>query len=220
MLGTRDIRRDPDIRWRRQPADLERFAGDQLALLLRAADVVRPGGRVVYATCSSEPDENETVVDAFLDRRPDFTLHDLRLDPSGPLTPLLDPAGRLRPGPSPTASRRFSPRRWSGASPTNAHCRGSWYDPVFMPLVSGRVWSLGKILLLIAALAATFLLFAGVAVRVALRAREVQVPRLTGHTVNEATQALSDLGLTSSLRARFGHPRSRLRRLRKSSHPK
>jgi 16S rRNA (cytosine967-C5)-methyltransferase len=96
-LGT--IRRDPDIRWRRQPADLERFAGDQLALLLRAADVVRSGGRLVYATCSSEADENEAVVDAFLERRPDFMVRDLRLDPPGPLTPLLDQAGRLRTWP-------------------------------------------------------------------------------------------------------------------------
>lgn len=59
-----------------------------------------------------------------------------------------------------------------------------------------RVWSLGKLLLLTGALAGTFLLFAGVAMRVALRAREVQVPSLVGSTVNTASQALADLGLS------------------------
>jgi serine/threonine-protein kinase len=63
-----------------------------------------------------------------------------------------------------------------------------------MPLGT-RVWSLGKLLILIGALAATFLVFAGVAMRVALRAREVEVPPLVGRTVNEASQALADLGL-------------------------
>jgi serine/threonine-protein kinase len=63
-----------------------------------------------------------------------------------------------------------------------------------MPLGT-RVWSLGKLLILIGALAATFLVFAGVAMRVALRAREVEVPPLVGRSVNEASQALADLGL-------------------------
>jgi serine/threonine-protein kinase len=59
-----------------------------------------------------------------------------------------------------------------------------------------RVWSVGRLLLLAAALGATFLLFFGVALRVALRAREVQVPPLVGTTVSEATQSLGALGLT------------------------
>jgi serine/threonine-protein kinase len=62
-----------------------------------------------------------------------------------------------------------------------------------------RVWGLGKFLVLVGALAATFFVFAGVAMRVALRAREVQVPQLVGTTVNEASQALGDLGLTLRL---------------------
>ena len=63
-LGT--LRRDPDIRWRRHPRDLTAFAEAQRAMLSNAADVVAPGGRLVYATCSSEPEENEEVVAAFL----------------------------------------------------------------------------------------------------------------------------------------------------------
>jgi len=70
-LGT--VRRDPDIRWRRLPEDLSRFAGAQRELVARAADLVTPGGRLLYATCSSEPEENEDVVASFLRERPEFT---------------------------------------------------------------------------------------------------------------------------------------------------
>lgn len=59
-----------------------------------------------------------------------------------------------------------------------------------------RVLSLGKLLLLVGALAATYVLFAGLAMRVALRTREVQVPDLVGRGVKEATQSLGSLGLT------------------------
>jgi serine/threonine-protein kinase len=64
-----------------------------------------------------------------------------------------------------------------------------------MPSRSG-VWSVGRLLLLAAALGGTFLLFFGVALRVALRARVVQVPTLVGKTVNDASQTLGGLGLT------------------------
>jgi 16S rRNA (cytosine967-C5)-methyltransferase len=70
-LGT--IRRDPDIRWRRDPAELPAFAAAQRTLLERAADLVRAGGRIIYSTCSSEPDENDEVVSAFLAGRADFS---------------------------------------------------------------------------------------------------------------------------------------------------
>lgn len=69
-LGT--IRRDPDIRWRRQPGDLRGFAAAQLALLSRAAELIKPNGRILYSTCSSEPEENEQVVAAFLAAHPAF----------------------------------------------------------------------------------------------------------------------------------------------------
>jgi 16S rRNA (cytosine967-C5)-methyltransferase len=71
-LGT--LRRDPDIRWSRQPSDLGRLAASQLTLLLRTAPLVRPGGQLIYATCSSEPDENESVVSAFLADAHQFAL--------------------------------------------------------------------------------------------------------------------------------------------------
>ena len=70
-LGT--VRRDPDIRWRRSPEDLPRFAAAQSHLLDRACDLVRPGGTLIYSTCSSEPDENEDVVAAFLGTHAHFS---------------------------------------------------------------------------------------------------------------------------------------------------
>jgi len=93
-LGT--IRRDPDIRWRRHERDLTALAADQVGLLDRAASVVRAGGRLIYATCSSEPEENEAVVDAFLSRHPEFAPVDLREDAAPLLQPVLDDRGMLR----------------------------------------------------------------------------------------------------------------------------
>ena len=69
-LGT--VRRDPDIKWRRSADDLAGFAATQLALLHRAADHLKHGGVLIYATCSSEPEENDDVVTAFLRERGDF----------------------------------------------------------------------------------------------------------------------------------------------------
>ena len=90
-LGT--IRRDPDIRWRRTEVELGSLASAQQEMLERASTLVRSGGRIIYATCSSEPDENEAVVDAFLASHPDFTL-----ESSGPpsLAAVLDARGFLR----------------------------------------------------------------------------------------------------------------------------
>jgi 16S rRNA (cytosine967-C5)-methyltransferase len=71
-LGT--LRRDPDIKWSRQEADLPIFAEQQIRMLTEAARAVRPGGHLIYATCSSEPDENEAVVDGFLATAPGFAV--------------------------------------------------------------------------------------------------------------------------------------------------
>ena len=60
------LRRDPDIRWRRAEDDLPSLAAAQLVMLQHASEAVAEGGRLIYATCSSEPEENESVADAFL----------------------------------------------------------------------------------------------------------------------------------------------------------
>jgi len=93
-LGT--VRRDPDIRWRRNEDELAGLARTQAALLTEAATAVRPGGRLVYATCSSEPEENEDVVDTFLRTHPDYEVVDLRTHGNERLAPLVDERGMLR----------------------------------------------------------------------------------------------------------------------------
>ena len=98
-LGT--VRRDPDIRWRRREEELAGLARDQIALLMRASRVVRDGGgRLIYATCSSEPEENDGVVDAFLDARNDFTRLDLRHHGHRLLAPFIDERGQFRTSPA------------------------------------------------------------------------------------------------------------------------
>jgi 16S rRNA (cytosine967-C5)-methyltransferase len=93
-LGT--LRRDPDIRWRRTEADLPALAATQTAMLGHAADTVRTGGRLVYATCSSEPEENESVAELFLATHADFSPVDARsVAPSLPAA-VVDSQGHLR----------------------------------------------------------------------------------------------------------------------------
>jgi 16S rRNA (cytosine967-C5)-methyltransferase len=98
-LGT--VRRDPDVKWKRSPEDLTRFASMQIDLLTRAARVVRPGGRLVYSTCSSEPEENEAVVAAFLTVANDFAVNRLEnaTDIRDTIRALATPEGYLRTDP-------------------------------------------------------------------------------------------------------------------------
>lgn len=97
-LGT--VRRDPDIRWRRREDDLPSLARDQAALLTRAAGVVRPGGRLVYATCSSEPEENDDVIAAFTAASGDFRLADLGATAHPAIAPFVDRHGLFRTTPA------------------------------------------------------------------------------------------------------------------------
>ncbi|MCY1033211.1 RsmB/NOP family class I SAM-dependent RNA methyltransferase [Corallococcus sp. BB11-1] len=68
------LRRGPDLRFRLTPDVLSRFIPTQRDILAQAADAVRPGGRVVYATCTVNRAENQDVVADFLRARPDFRL--------------------------------------------------------------------------------------------------------------------------------------------------
>jgi 16S rRNA (cytosine967-C5)-methyltransferase len=96
-LGT--LRRDPDIRWRRHETDLPGLAAAELTMLQHAAAVVAPGGRLIYATCSSEPEENEGIADAFLATTPGFRpLHAAEANARLPET-LVDAKGHLRTQP-------------------------------------------------------------------------------------------------------------------------
>lgn len=68
------LRRRLDLRWRLRPQEITRLRQTQLALLEEAAPAVRPGGRLVYSTCSLEPEENHGVVEAFRAAHPEFNL--------------------------------------------------------------------------------------------------------------------------------------------------
>lgn len=78
------IRRHPEGKWWRSPDDVTRIARTQSAILSRVARLVSPGGVVVYSTCSTTREENESVVESFLARHPDFFM-------DYPETPLLGP---------------------------------------------------------------------------------------------------------------------------------
>ncbi|MFA7279191.1 MAG: RsmB/NOP family class I SAM-dependent RNA methyltransferase [Sterolibacterium sp.] len=69
-LGT--LRRNPDLKWRQTPQSIAELILKQRSILAGAARLLKPGGRLVYATCSILREENESVVDDFLDARPEF----------------------------------------------------------------------------------------------------------------------------------------------------
>jgi 16S rRNA (cytosine967-C5)-methyltransferase len=68
------LTKKPDIKWKRDTTDLPRLARAQSELLDHAARIVKPGGVLVYSTCTIEPEENQDVVRAFLSRHPEFAL--------------------------------------------------------------------------------------------------------------------------------------------------
>ena len=72
--ATGTFRRHPEVLYRARPAIIEQSAELQERLLARAADWVRPGGSLVYAVCSLEPQEGEERIEAFLAERPDYRL--------------------------------------------------------------------------------------------------------------------------------------------------
>lgn len=72
--GFGSVRRNPDIKWRRHPKDPYRFGQMQRGLLEHAARFVRPGGVLVYATCTHFPEEDEQVAEHFTETHPDFVI--------------------------------------------------------------------------------------------------------------------------------------------------
>lgn len=72
--GTGTFRRNPDLKWRLSPSELDRINDIQKSVLEHASTLVKPGGRLVYATCSLLKRENQDVVEAFLAAHPEWTL--------------------------------------------------------------------------------------------------------------------------------------------------
>jgi 16S rRNA (cytosine967-C5)-methyltransferase len=91
--GTGTFRRHPDARWRLRISDLAVMAALQRSILRAAAEVVKPGGLLVYSTCSLEPEENDAQIESFLAERNDW-----RLEPpaEGAVSQAVLDAGRLR----------------------------------------------------------------------------------------------------------------------------
>jgi 16S rRNA (cytosine967-C5)-methyltransferase len=91
--GTGTFRRHPDARWRLRPSDLAVLPAEQRAILRAAARCVRPGGLLVYSTCSLEPEENDGPVDAFLAEHPEWAVEP---PPAGTVPDAVLDGGRLR----------------------------------------------------------------------------------------------------------------------------
>jgi len=91
--GTGTFRRHPDARWRLKPSDLAVMPAIQRSILRAAAEAVRPGGLLIYSTCSLEPEENDVQIETFLSEHPNFTLEP---PPEGAVPASTLDAGRLR----------------------------------------------------------------------------------------------------------------------------
>ena len=93
--ATGTIRRHPDIAWLKRPADVAALAGQQARMIDRAAGFLKPGGTLVYCTCSLEPEEGEAQLAAALSRLP-LSLVPITADEIGGLAEAVTPQGALR----------------------------------------------------------------------------------------------------------------------------
>jgi 16S rRNA (cytosine967-C5)-methyltransferase len=94
--STGTIRRHPDIPYIKSPKEIAALAGLQARLLDNAAKLVKPGGRLVYSTCSLEPEEGEGQIAAFLLRKDDFSLDAVKPEELAGQAGWIEPSGALR----------------------------------------------------------------------------------------------------------------------------
>jgi 16S rRNA (cytosine967-C5)-methyltransferase len=95
-LSTGTIRRHPDIAWTKKPGDIAPLAAIQSRMLDKAVELVKPGGRIVYCTCSIEPEEGEMQIAALLRRNPDVTRVPIEPFEVGGLDEIVNENGELR----------------------------------------------------------------------------------------------------------------------------
>src|SRR3984893_15235221 len=109
-LATGTIRRHPDIAWIKKPRDIVALTALQTRLLDKAVELVKPGGMIVYCTCSIEPEENEMQIAALLRRNPGVMRVPIEPCEVGDLPEVLNENGELRTLPShlPAAEPRLS----------------------------------------------------------------------------------------------------------------
>ena len=94
--STGTIRRHPDIPWLKSEADIAKLSALQSRLLDRAAALVKPGGALVYCTCSLEPEEGERAVAALLERNPGLQRSPIAPAEVGGLSEIITPDGAIR----------------------------------------------------------------------------------------------------------------------------
>ena len=102
-LGT--LHRHPEAKWRQKPQDVQRLQRLQAALLENVCSCLKPGGVLIYSTCTMTPEENDFVVDVFLNNHKDFYLQDLRLVVPKSFHPLIGERGLLRTYPGMTTPK-------------------------------------------------------------------------------------------------------------------
>jgi 16S rRNA (cytosine967-C5)-methyltransferase len=112
--ATGTIRRHPDVAWTKSPEDRDKLVALQARLLEAAARLTKPGGRLVYCTCSLEPQEGEAQIGAFLKAHRDFARKPVEAGEIGGLDEAIDRNGDLRT--LPHQLRNETPRLsgWSG----------------------------------------------------------------------------------------------------------
>ena len=112
--ATGTIRRHPDVAWTKTPDDRDKLVALQARLLEAAARLTRPGGRLIYCTCSLEPQEGEEQIEAFLAAHPDFARQPIESAEIGGMAEAIDRNGDLRT--LPHQLRNETPRLsgWSG----------------------------------------------------------------------------------------------------------
>jgi 16S rRNA (cytosine967-C5)-methyltransferase len=112
--ATGTIRRHPDAAWTKTPEDRDRLVALQARLLNAAARLTKPGGRLVYCTCSLEPEEGERRIEAFLAANLDFARAPITPEEIGGLGEAIDAAGDLRSLPHQLRGETARLSGWTG----------------------------------------------------------------------------------------------------------